>query len=872
MSDDYAANTSTTGTVTVGGSATGVIEKRGDVDWFAVELVAGKTYVIDLEGAGAGSGTLGDGMLYGLFDDEGARVARRKRDGGEGEDARLVFTATESGTHYIAASGQKQTTGTYTVRVQEQGAPVQQPTQQQTSQQQQTPPADADATAAGATDLGAIGGRWSSREGSVDGGDDGTDYYSFTLSERKAVTLSLRDQDADADLYLEDGNGAVLTSGTEDGTAKETVTATLDAGTYYVRVVAQEAGDNAYRLLARAKDPAPGQQPTSPPPNNPGSQQPPQTPGSQQQNSGQQQTPVDTDATRTGTTVTVLDELGSFGGWDTTYVASRKGSVDGAGDVTDYYSFTIWHAQKVEFKLVRQDANADLYLESADGTVLDSSTKSDTKNEKVAAARLDPGTYYVRVAAQEEGENNYQLNYTFTWAETPGQPRVDPIIEALTREPPDDYTADTSTTGSVAVGGSVTGRYEEADDVDWFAVELEAGKTYRFDVTGALRKGFAQPNGLVGLYDGDGNGAPGLKFASGRFLYYTPTEAGTYYAAVGKVAYDKYVFGTLTGDYTLSVAEVADDYAAGTDTTGTVAVGGSTWGNIESWDDRDWLKVELEAGETYHIELHGGRKLNGYSEDGMQTGPRATLWDYHMRGAVYDEDGNRLGSDAFGHGGMDARWHDSPDAGWCPPRWLNKVQFTPTESGTYYVEVDTGPTPFRPTDPNGVVEDHVEWVLLEDGRYWLKSTGEVRDTRPAPADAIGTYMVTVTKTGGDDYAAGTGTTGAVTVGGEATGKIDYRSDSDWFAVTLEAGKTYEITRSGIEGGTLKTSLILGAVLDDEGELVSGTECLAGEATEPKRFTPDEDGTYYVSVSSWSSPPDPGELGAYTLSVDQVDAM
>ena len=50
MADHFRANARTTGTVAVGGSATGVIEKRNDVDSFAVEPVAGRIYVIDLEG------------------------------------------------------------------------------------------------------------------------------------------------------------------------------------------------------------------------------------------------------------------------------------------------------------------------------------------------------------------------------------------------------------------------------------------------------------------------------------------------------------------------------------------------------------------------------------------------------------------------------------------------------------------------------------------------------------------------------------------------------------------------------------------------------------------------------------------------------
>ena len=50
MSDDYTADTATAGSVAVGGTATGEIGSSGDRDWFAVDLVAGHTYVIDLQG------------------------------------------------------------------------------------------------------------------------------------------------------------------------------------------------------------------------------------------------------------------------------------------------------------------------------------------------------------------------------------------------------------------------------------------------------------------------------------------------------------------------------------------------------------------------------------------------------------------------------------------------------------------------------------------------------------------------------------------------------------------------------------------------------------------------------------------------------
>ena len=51
MPDDHSADRFTTGTVAVGGSATGTIETGDDFDWFAVELVGGRTHVIDLKSA-----------------------------------------------------------------------------------------------------------------------------------------------------------------------------------------------------------------------------------------------------------------------------------------------------------------------------------------------------------------------------------------------------------------------------------------------------------------------------------------------------------------------------------------------------------------------------------------------------------------------------------------------------------------------------------------------------------------------------------------------------------------------------------------------------------------------------------------------------
>ena len=107
MPDDYPPDRSTTGIVRVGDSATGVLETRGDIDWFRVRLQPGKTYRIDLEGAATRAGTLTDPELLGVHDYRGLRLAPDilSDDAGAGLNSRLLFTADRYGEYYIAAGG-----------------------------------------------------------------------------------------------------------------------------------------------------------------------------------------------------------------------------------------------------------------------------------------------------------------------------------------------------------------------------------------------------------------------------------------------------------------------------------------------------------------------------------------------------------------------------------------------------------------------------------------------------------------------------------------------------------------------------------------------------------------------------------------------
>ena len=80
--DEFTAGTDTTGRVTVGGSVTGVIGYEGDRDWFAVELVAGTVYIVELKGHQTGDGWLIDPYLHGIHDAAGNLISDTTDDNG----------------------------------------------------------------------------------------------------------------------------------------------------------------------------------------------------------------------------------------------------------------------------------------------------------------------------------------------------------------------------------------------------------------------------------------------------------------------------------------------------------------------------------------------------------------------------------------------------------------------------------------------------------------------------------------------------------------------------------------------------------------------------------------------------------------------
>ena len=117
VKDDYAANTSTLGSLVLGTAKTGNIESKGDHDWFRISLKAGQTYQFLLKGV-----SLYDSYLY-LRNSAGAVIASDD-DAGGGYNSLITFNATTSGTYFLdAAAYANRYTGTYTLLATSQSAP-----------------------------------------------------------------------------------------------------------------------------------------------------------------------------------------------------------------------------------------------------------------------------------------------------------------------------------------------------------------------------------------------------------------------------------------------------------------------------------------------------------------------------------------------------------------------------------------------------------------------------------------------------------------------------------------------------------------------------------------------------------------------------
>ena len=363
--------------------------------------------------------------------------------------------------------------------------------------------------------------------------------------------------------------------------------------------------------------------------------------------------PLSTDATLSGLSLgTGVTLSPAFASGTVTYTASVANSVD-----------------EVTVTPTTNHASATVEILDTDDNELDDA--DDVEDDFQVALEVGDTVIKVKVTAEDDtSTQTYTVTVTRAAEMTPDDP---PDDSGNVSEGDTDLPGDTTTTGKVEVGGSVTGKIRNLNDKDWFAVELEAGKRYQIDMEGAdTGRGTLTHPRVSGIYDAAANAIANTANNGGGVgnnarVIYTPDAAGTYYVE----AY--FQTGELNRTYTLSVillgangaSEADTDFPATTATTGRVEVGSkveaSVTGNIESATDEDWFRVDLEAGKTYQIDMKG------------EYGGGGTLEDPYLNN-IRDSSSNEI----------EGTFNDDID----PDNNLNsQITFTPTAGGTYYLLV-----------------------------------------------------------------------------------------------------------------------------------------------------------------------------------------
>ena len=873
--EDFSADTSTAGRVAVGGTATGNIGASGDRDWFAVELVAGRTYTIDLRGSPTDDGTLSDPYLRGVYDADGNLIpGTTNDDGGLGYNSRLTFAATESGTHYIAA-GAYYGRGTYEVEVSDNSPP-------DTQDQVQEPPVvlpvvslvgvefSADTSTEGRVAVG------ETATGNI-GSDGDRDWFAVELVAGRTYTIDLMGSGTDdgtlGDPYLRgihdaDGNLIPRTAddnGGEGNNSRVTFTAT-DSGTHYIDVGAF-SGTGSYTVAVRDDTPELDQPGVA---EAPVFEQPDYTFELRENEDGStNRVSLGTVSATDTESPPVSYSLVSGNGAGLFEIDAASGELFYAGSGEDYESgstqfdltvrasdgtqstdttVTVNVANVEEAPAFGQQDYAFALSENVDGSTnrVSLGTVSATDPEGAALSysleggnesglfELDAQTGELFYAGSGEDYESGATSFDLTVRASDGDQSTDTIVtvsvtdvqedpadepavpqvgQSVSEPTGEDFSADTSTAGRVAVGGTATGNIGASGDRDWLAVELVAGRTYTIDLRGSpTGDGTLRDPYLRGVYDANGNLIPGTTNDDGGLGYnsrltFTATASGTHYIAAG----------AYSGRGTYEV-EVTDNSPADTQEQQVVQ------------------EPPAFGQQDYAFEL-------AENSDGSAT--RISLGTV----SATDPEGATLSYSLVGG----------------------------NESGLFELDAQTGELFYV-----GVGEDYESGatsfdltVRASDGDQSTDTTVtvSVTDVQEDLADEPAAPQVgqSVSEPSGEDFSADTSTAGRVAVGGTATGNIGASGDRDWFAVELVAGRTYTIDLRGSPtgDGTLGDPYLRG-VYDADGGYIRGTRNDdGGEGTNSRlTFTATTSGTHYIAAGGFSSSLLYSSRGTYEVEVTE----
>jgi hypothetical protein len=198
---------------------------------------------------------------------------------------------------------------------------------------------------------------------------DTNDYYRFTLEAAANFSLRMDGLTADADVQLLNSSGGVIARSIASGRNPESITQSLEAGTYFIRVYPYRSASTPY-ILNIAADSA--------------------------------------GADGAGNNIETARDLGDI------QVSQTVGDAVSLADTDDYYRFRATGDLSFNLRLTGLTGDAGVELLNDSGAVIAQSTNSGTTAESINYMLHSGDAYFIRVYLQSGNEAAYTLSVAAT--------------------------------------------------------------------------------------------------------------------------------------------------------------------------------------------------------------------------------------------------------------------------------------------------------------------------------------------------------------------------------------------------------------------------------------------------------------------------
>ena len=344
----------------------------------------------------------------------------------------------------------------------------------------------------------------------------------------------------------------------------------------------------------------------------------------------------------------------------------------------------------------------------------------------------------------------------------------------------DSIAGNNSSTSTLEIGSSKISSIDFFGDADWWRVSLLSGFGYQIWLEAASSGNGTLLDPYLAIY----NSAGIFQHANNDFSLFTrdayvttvPTGSGTFYISAEG-------FGNIgVGSYLVTawLDQLANNSSAATITPNSMVTDRIGWGT----DYSDWYATTLTAGVNYQFDVTGS-SLHGAT---------FALADPYL--VLRDGSGATLLSNDDGGNGLDSR-----------------IFFTPTVSGTYYLDVQ------------------------ESG-----------------VDGFGVYSLIVNETS---------VAGTLEINGLRQDSIAFQGDFDLLAITLISGMNYGFS---INGQTLTDPFL--ELLDSNGVVIASDDDGGAGLSSQISFTPTTAGTYYLAARAANH----ASLGSYTARAWELPSL